>query len=192
MTVPAKNSDALNDLGELIRGRRTIGQFLPDAVPGDIVDDALAAAVWAPNHHVTEPWTFYRLGPESVARTVERLREMLTETKSPEFADFKAKSWAEKPGWLVITCQRSDDTIREREDYAACAAAIQNLSLYLWQARIGTKWVSSSITRDDVFFDVLGADPAKEFVVGILWYGYPKLVPEQKRKPMDEVVVDRP
>ena len=191
-TTPKTEPRELRDLATLIRGRRTIGHFLEDPVASEIIDEALGVAVWAPNHHVTQPWTFYRLGPKSIARSVELVRKIVTASKGAEIGEFKAQSWAEKPGWLVVTCQRSDDEVREREDYAACAAAIQNLCLFLWQAGIGTKWVSSAITRDPRFFDILDADPEREFVVGIIWYGYPKVVPEQKRKPLEDVVVDRP
>jgi hypothetical protein len=32
----------------------------------------------------------------------------------------------------------------------------------------------------------------KEFVVGMIWFGYPKVTPEQGRKPLDDVLVDLP
>jgi nitroreductase len=76
----------------------------------------------------------------------------------------------------------------QREDYAACSAAIQNLMLYLWQADIGSKWTTGPITRDARFSEIIGFDPVSEFVVGLIWYGYPKLTPTQARRPVDEVL----
>ena len=82
--------------------------------------------------------------------------------------------------------------LREREDYAACSAAVQNFMLYLWKAGVGSKWTTGAITRDARFFDILGLDPDREFVVGMIWFGYPKVTPEQSRKPLSEVVVELP
>ena len=31
-----------------------------------------------------------------------------------------------------------------------------------------------------------------EMVVALLWYGYPKITPDQSRKPVGDVLVERP
>jgi nitroreductase len=182
----------LEEFGEVLKRRRTINLYESTPVPDDLVREAIELATWAPNHHVTEPWRFYRMGPETVAKTLELCREMTTERKGPEAGDFKAKSWSEKPGWLTVTCQRSEDSLRQQEDYGACSAALQNFMLYLWKAGVGSKWTSGPITRDPRFFDILGIDPDEAFVVGMLWYGYPKVTPEQTRRPADDVVIEKP
>jgi hypothetical protein len=64
--------------------------------------------------------------------------------------------------------------------------------LYLWKAGVGSKWTTGDITRDERFFDLLSIDPDNEFVVGLLWYGYPKITPEQKRKGLDDVLTELP
>ena len=191
-SAPSFETPDMRELEEVIRGRRTINQYLQTKVPEALVREALDIASWAPNHHVTEPWRFYLLGPETVARTIELTRKIVSKKKGTRAADFKAKAWSEKPGWLVVTCQRSDDELREREDYAACCAALQNFALYLWRAGVGTKWTTGDITRDRRFFDILGIDRDAEFVVGLIWYGYPKLTPTQKRKDLDEVLTTLP
>ena len=114
--APSFETQELREFGEVLKGRRTINLYLHTPVPRQLVLDAVEAATWAPNHHVTEPWRFLLMGEKTVARVVELVREMVTETKGPELGAFKARSWAEKPGWLTVTCQRSDDELRERED----------------------------------------------------------------------------
>ena len=190
--APSYETESLRELGEVIRGRRTINFFLQTPVPDRLVRDAISAAVWAPNHHVSEPWAFYLLGAQTIGRCVDLVRDIVTEAKGAEAGAFKAKSWAEKPGWLLVTCERSDDELREREDYAACCAAVQNLLLYLWEAGVGTKWTTGNITRDERFFEIVGVDPEREFVVGLLWYGYPKITPEQKRGSLESVLKTLP
>ena len=189
---PSYETRSLRDLEEVIRGRRTIDLYLQTPVPGQLVREAVEAATWAPNHHVTEPWRFFSLGRETVERCLDLCYDIVAARKGPEAASFKREKWSEKPGWIVVTCKRSDDELLQREDYAACAAAIQNLMLYLWKAGIGSKWTTGDITRDQRFFDIIGIDPSEEFVVGLLWYGYPKITPEQRRKSLDDVLTELP
>ena len=191
-TAPGFESQAMRDVAELIRGRRTIDQYLQTPVPKQLVRDAIEAATWAPNHHVTEPWRFYLLGPEAIGRCVDLVRDIVTVKKNAKAGEFKAKNWSQKPGWLVVTCQRSEDERRQREDYAACSAAVQNLMLYLWTAGVGSKWTTGDITRDPRFEEIAGFDGEQESVVAMIWYGYAKLTPEQRRKDVSELLVERP
>jgi hypothetical protein len=48
------------------------------------------------------------------------------------------------------------------------------------------------MTRQPRFYDIVGIDADKEALVGMFWYGRPKVVPTQKRLPVEEIVVERP
>jgi len=191
-TAPSYDSQELREFAEVLRGRRTINLYLQTPVPNELIRDAVEAATWAPNHGVTEPWRFYRLGSKSIGQCLDLVRELVTATKGEKAGAFKAKSWSEKPGWMVVTCKSSDDDVLQREDYAACAAAVQTFMLYLWKAGVGSKWTTGDITRDPRFFDIVGMDPQVEKIVGLIWYGYPKLTPTQKRGSLDEVLTELP
>ncbi len=185
-------AESLREFAEVIRGRRTINFYVQTPVPQQLVRNAIEAAVWAPNHHVTEPWKFYLLGKEAISACVDLVRVIVTDKKDARAGDFKAKNWAEKPGWLVVTCRKSDDELTQKEDYAACCAAVQNLMLYLWKAGIGSKWTTGDITRDPRFSDIVGIDDENEFVVSMLWHGYPKVTPTQSRKDLTDVLTELP
>jgi nitroreductase len=188
---PSYETQELREFGEVLQSRRTINLYLQTRVPAELVKEAIEAATWAPNHHVTEPWHFYLLGENSVRACLELVEKIVTEKKGdPKLGEHKAKSWSEKPGWLLITCRKSDDKLLQQEDYAACCAATQNLMLYLWKAGVGSKWTTGAITRDPRFFDITGIDPTKELVVGLIWYGYPKLTPTQSRGELADVITD--
>ena len=190
--APSYETQELREFAEVLRGRRTIELFLHTAVPRKLVDEAVEAATWAPNHHVTEPWHFYSLGAETKERCLDLCRKLVMAKKGEKAADFKRQSWSEKPGWLVVTCRRSENELLQQEDYAACSAAVQNFMLYLWKAGVGCKWTSGDITRDLQFMEIVGIDAAEEFVVGLIWYGYPKMTPTQSRKSGDEVHTVKP
>ena len=180
----------LQRLAERIRGRRTVALFLQTPVDRQVILDAIEVARWAPNHHVTEPWHFYLLGEKAMNENVELIRQITDENKGEKKADFKAKAATEIPGWLVLTCRRSEDEILQREDYASCCCAMQNLMLYLSEAGVGSKWATSAIAEDKRFYDILGIDQEQEMVVGILRYGYPKITPTQTRKDVSEIVTE--
>ncbi len=179
-------------ISDVIRSRRTINQFAPEPVPTEIVLEGLELAIWAPNHKLTQPWRFYLLGQETSQRIVNLNADMVQESKGPEAAQKKRERWSTIPGWLVVTYQRSDDAIRDKEDYAAVCCAVQNLSLFLWDAGIGMKWTSGPVTRSDEIYEILNLDRKLEEIVGVMWYGYPTETPQMKRRPAAEFVTQLP
>ncbi len=192
MKVVADGRDELRHLAERIRGRRSTNQFLKQKVSRKLIREAVELARWAPNHHLTEPWQFYVLGEQAIAESIELIRDNAARKKDAAFGDFKAASAREIPGWLVVTCKKSGDEILQREDYAACCCAIQNLMLYLSEAGVATKWTTGDITRDLRFHHILGSDPVASFIVALIWYGYPKILPTQSRRDLDEILTELP
>jgi len=190
--APSYETQELREFAEVLRGRRTIDQYLQASVPDDLVREAIEVATWAPNHFVSEPWRFILPGKETVGHIVELCAQVVTDDKGAEFGEHKRKAWSEKPGWLIVTCPHSEDELRQQEDYAACCAAVQNFMLYLWKAGVGSKWTTGAITRDVRFFDIIGVDPAAAFVVGMIWFGYPKVTPTQSRTVIDDVLAELP
>ena len=188
--LPDGESRNLRILAERIRSRRTTNIFLQQEVSRDLVLEAIELARWAPNHHLTEPWHFYLLGDEKKAASAELIRTIVTENKTAEMGEHKFKAAKAIPGWLVVTCKRSDDELLAREDYAACCCAVQNILLYLSEAGLASKWTTGLITRDARFFDLLGIDAEKEYVVSLLWFGYPKVLPTQSRKDVAEILTE--
>ncbi len=188
--LPHGESRNLRMLAKRMRSRRTTNLFLKQKVSKQLVLDAIELARWAPNHHLTEPWHFYLLGDEMKAASVELTRTIVTERKNAAIGEHKAKTAAAVPGWLLVTCSKTDDELTQREDYASCCCAVQNLLLYLSEAGVASKWSTGPITRDQRFFDLLGIDSAREFVVSMIWYGYPKILPTQSRKDVDEIVTE--
>ncbi len=177
----------LDRLGQLLRGRRTLSRFSSKPVDPELILAAIDVARWAPNHHMTEPWHFYVLGPEAIQTTIECVRLRATEAKGEEMGRRKALRAEKVPSWVVVTSRRSDDLIEQREDYAATSCAIHNMSLYLWQAGVGMKWCTGSMANTPDYANALGIDTESEFIAGILRIGYPVNTPIQKRKPIGEI-----
>jgi nitroreductase len=182
----------LEVVSALIRGRRTINLFEPEPVGKDVVLDAIEHARWAPNHRLTEPWRFYLLGPRTTAAAIDCWAGFEQETKGEAAAMARRKRLEAIPGHFVLTSRRDEDPIVELENYAACCCAVQNLMLYLWQRGVGTKWTTGAITREPRLYDLLTIDATLERIVGYFWYGHPRIVAEQRRRAVDEIVTDCP
>lgn len=179
-------------VADLLRHRRTIHDFTTEMPDRALIDEALDLARWAPNHHLTEPWRFYLIGPET-REAIARLNGDLVAAKSgAEAGEAKYQRWRQIPGWLVVTCQNDDDERRNREDYAATCCAVHNFSLYLWSRGVGVKWTTGAVTRSSDFYDLTWIDETVETVVGLLWYGYAAEVPATARKPVSEIMVTLP
>jgi nitroreductase len=181
-----------DEFAAAIRGRRSVDLFEPEPVGTEALRTAIELARWAPNHRLTEPWCFYLIGAETAHAVAELGARFETAIKGERAGAARFARLKGIPAMFVLTCRRSDAGLQEREDYAACCCAAQNLMLYLWQRGIGVKWTTGAMTREQPFYDVVGIDSSKEFVVGFFWYGRPKVVPTQKRRDVSEMIVERP
>jgi nitroreductase len=180
-------SFADSELARVIRGRRTVNDFKPAQPPLATILQAIELARWAPNHKLTEPWRFHLLGPQSAHEIVMLNTRLVEQEKGPEAARKKYERWSAIPGWIAVGCLRSDDPIRDEENYAAVCCAIQNVSLYLWSVGIGVKWSTGPVTRHPEFYELLGIDPNVQRSVGLLWYGYPAKLPQMSRQDVSEI-----
>ena len=186
--LPADAPEAVR-VAELLRGRRTINLFQPEPVGTGVLLEAIELARWAPNHRLTEPWRFYVLGPEMSEKASRCWADFEGAEKGERIAAARLERLRAIPGHFIVTSLRNEDAVTDLENYAACCCAMQNVMLYLWQRGVGVKWTTGQITREQVLYDTIGINAAAERIVGYFWYGFAKIVPEQKRKPVDEIAV---
>jgi nitroreductase len=175
-----------------IRARRSVDLFETEPVGTAALLDAIEVARWAPNHRLTEPWRFYLIGPDTKNAICDLAASIDAAAKGERAGAARRDRLRAVPAFFVLTARRSADPLLDREDYGACCCAAQNLMLCLWQRGIGVKWTTGAVTRDERFFELLGIDAAAESVVGLFWYGTPKVVPNQRRRPVNEIVIERP
>jgi nitroreductase len=177
-------------IADVIRSRRSINLFEPEPVGTQALMDAIEVARWAPNHRLTQPWRFYIIGQRMKEKIAECAADFEAETKGKRVGEARLRRLMAVPAYFIVTSRVGDDKLLEREDYAATCCAVQNLMLYLWQRGIGVKWTTGAITREQRFYDLLGIDRSVETVVGFFWYGKAKVVPEQSRREVADIVVE--
>jgi len=150
-----------NAVRQALLTRRTVHNFDKTPVPDSVLNDAIEAAINAPNHKMTEPWRFIKLGKKTISKIAEMNSAEIAKTDAAK-AKKKKERWEAIPGWCVVTCKRSDDKVLEEEDYAATACAIQNFQLSMWADGVGVKWTSGPITRTPEFAELCGINLESE------------------------------
>ena len=178
----------------VVRTRRTIHKYRPEPVESAIVERALEAAHCAPNHKLTWPWRFTRVGPETRSLLTE-LAVRVKEDKAPLSEHQRAGVIANvsNPGALiVVSVVCTDDAFQSREDYAASACAIQNLMLSLHADGVGSKWGTGAVTRRAETYELMGIDPELEEIIGFVWVGTPAVVPSIGRPDVSGHIRDTP
>lgn len=184
------------DVLQAIRTRRTIAKFHPDPVDPEKLAYILAAGIWAPNHHLTEPWRFVILGPETQLKLSERYAELRMDKAPADAVERRARIREESvrkflaiPTIVAVATAQVGDPQRRREDFAATCAAIQNIQLAAWAEGIGVKWSTAAVIHDPQAYETLDIDPAGFEIIALLYVGYPVEIPVRDRKlPLDVVI----
>ncbi len=182
----------MHSCSEIIRSRRTIHQFKPDPVPDALLHQALEAAIWAPNHGLTEPWRFYVLGPQ----TQQHLAQIYARLRADKRAEAGTEAWQIQferacarfqafPRVVMVGQVIANDPVRQQEDAAAVACAIQNFQLVLWQQGVGCQWSTGPVIHAPETRQLLEVPPQIDLVAA-LYIGRPECVPSSKRTPWQE------
>ena len=178
---------------EVIIGRNTTHFYEERPVSEELLFRALRAAIRAPNHKLTNPWRFLRAGKETRAELTELGVKLKCDEDAPESRRKKVRQKLEAPAELLVVVQSLDeDELRQKEDYASIACAIQNLSLVLWAEGVGSKWSTGKVTRHKKTYELCGVDREREEIVGFVWVGYPLHTAPSPRLPLEEVYRELP
>lgn len=178
------------ELHEAISGRRTIQRFRAGTVPEAVIDRALTAAIYAPNHKTTWPFRFILPGPAARERLFQVGLRLKSAKKgpSPELEAAVRQDMLTPDRLVVVVQRRAEDPARAEEDYAACACATQNMMLSIHADGYGAKWGTGGTTRDAQAREALGL-AANEHVIAFVWIGVPEIVPlAPKRPPLADLV----
>ena len=161
---------------EAIHTRRTHKVFAPAPVPREVLDELFELARWAPNHHLTNPWRFRVLGPESLER--------LKQAAGPEAAAKLDRA----PTLVAVTAARTDDPVQNEEDLLATACATYAVLLAAHARGLVGYWRTPGVLRDQAGLAALGIRPDERFValVHLGWPRQEKRPPE--RAPVAEIV----
>ncbi len=161
----------------------------PDPIPRALIEQLLDAAVWAPNHRLTEPWQFFVLEGAAKRRFAEIRREFRrSQLPNPEAPEVQAaldkvyQSAVETPILIAVTSHLADDPETREEDVWATYGAAYAFMLGAWAYGVGTYFRTGAL-RDALGLRELLGLPDNRRIIGVIYVGYPAEVPQRKRSP---------
>ena len=161
------------DVDDAIRARRTIKAYAPPAVPRETLEELFELARWAPNHHLTNPWRFRVLGPE----TLERLKQ----AAGPEAAAKLDRA----PTLVVASAVLTGDPEQDEEDLHATAVATYILLLGAHARGLAGYWRTPEVLRTPEGRAAVGLGEDEHFV-GLVHLGEGR----QGKEPPDRAPVE--
>jgi nitroreductase len=164
------------DVETAIRTRRTHKAYGADPVPPAELAELLELARFAPNHHLTEPWRFRVLGPETLERLIA----------AGEAAD--ASKLRRAPTLVVASAQLGGDEQQDREDVLATACAVYAVLLAAHGRGLASYWRTPALLESPAGRAAVGLPDDEQFVA-LIHLGRPVTAPPAKeRRPPAEYV----
>jgi nitroreductase len=161
-----------------IKNRRSAGKLNAERVPSrEQIEALLEACTWAPNHKLTNPWRFIVVAGEARKAMGEMYKRLILEDAKDDSAETKmradvaARKPMRAPVTILVVCETEDPPRRRKEDYAACAAGIQNMLLLAQSMGLAAKWNTGGVVDDPRFKAHFGLTPEAE-IVGVIYVGY--------------------
>ena len=140
------------DVEEAIRTRRTHKVYEQEPVDRATVEELLELARWAPNHHLTEPWRFRVLGPETFDRLVAA------------GAPNEASKLGRAPTLVAASVATPATTTRTARTCSPPACAVYIVLLAAHARGLASYWRTPALFETDAAREALGLEPNEEFV----------------------------
>jgi nitroreductase len=178
------------DVIQAIETRQSMGRVKQDPVPKELVERILESAVHAPNHRLTEPWRFHVFtgkGRGELARVRAEIASLQAEAEgeSEEMAAGRISRERKKafraPVVIAVISKAGRDEVETLENYAACAAAVQNMQLMAHALGLGMMWRTGPIVYHDRMREFFGLKEG-DTMVAHLYVGYPDMAERPRRR----------
>jgi nitroreductase len=172
------------NLSDAIRQRRSIKRFTARPVAREEVERLLDAATCAPNHHLTQPWRFYVLGPLArhaygLALGVRKARKLDDAEKASHVRETVASDHLALPCMIAVAVVASENAETAEEDYGAAMMAIENITLAAVDMGLGSHIRTGAVMADPAARAAIGL-PDNERIVAIVNVGEPAEMPAPK------------
>jgi len=154
--------------------------MLAEAPSREEIEQLLASAVYAPNHHETRPWRFFVLSGEArfefgevLAKALRIKMSDLDTERLERLAEAERMKPMRSPVLVVAgVVSERDDQMTLREDLQATSAAIQNMLLTAELMGLAAIWRTGDGAYDDMVKAHFGLR-RQDQIAGIVYVGYP-------------------
>lgn len=178
------------ETSKAIATRQSINRVKPDPVQRELVERVLESGIHAPNHKITEPWRFHVFSGKGRGEFAKARAELAAiqaeeEGEDEEMASGRISRERKKafraPVIISVISLAGRDEIETLENYAACAAAVQNMQLTAHDLGLASIWRTGPVAYHDhlrKFFDLSKGDA----IVAYLYLGYPDMGLRPRRR----------
>ncbi len=178
------------ETSKAIATRQSINRVKPDPVERELVERVLESGIHAPNHKITEPWRFHVFSGKGRGEFAKARAELAAiqaeeEGEDEEMASGRISRERKKafraPVIISVISLAGRDEIETLENYAACAAAVQNMQLTAHDLGLASIWRTGPVAYHEhlrKFFDLSDGDT----IVAYLYLGYPDMGLRPRRR----------
>jgi len=163
------------DILEIIRARRSIRKFRPEAVSSELIEKILEAGRWAPSGLNNQPWRFAVITSRTTISEISKLTH---------YAKIVNASQALIPVFLD-----TGKSYHREKDIQAIGACLQNMLLEAHSLGLGAVWLGEIIKSAAQIGELLRL-PRDLELMAVIALGYPEENPlPTKRINLKELVV---
>src|SRR5918912_465013 len=178
------------DVIRAIETRQSIGRVKQDPVPRELIERILGSAVHAPNQKITEPWRFHVFtgkgrGELARARAETARLQAEAEGEDEELAAGRISRERKKafraPVVIAVISAAGRDEVETLENYAACAAAVQNMQLTAHSLGLASIWRTGPVAYHENMRRFFGLKENDQ-IAAYLYVGYPDMGERPRRR----------
>ena len=162
---------------DIIKSRRSVRKFTPEAVSDELIETVLDAGRWAPSGLNNQPWRFAVIRDAGLRQAISELTHY-----SKIVLDAQV---------LIAVFLDTEKSYHREKDIQAIGACLQNMLLEAHSLGLGAVWLGEIIRSNEQIKVILSL--AKELdLMAVVALGHPDEKPKSvKRKPLADLVVFR-
>lgn len=181
---------------EAIFRRRNVKEFIGDPVSDETLERLFSAAIWAPNHRLTEPTRFFAIRKDGAMR--RKIADVAWQTaydgvanpnprQKERAADASRDRILNAPAMIYVYSLDGFNEEVTQENYATSCCAVQNMALAAVAEGLSIDWSTGGLSKLPNLAQTIGADEDWT-MVGVIFMGKANAVPNTQRRPHSEMV----
>ncbi len=177
------------DFFEVLKQRRSIRRYKPDAVKRQDIEKIFDAANWAPSGMNLQQWEFIVVSKDKIKilgnnfkATVEEFTKDWDEPADTKLERLKfAASFGDAPHIIVVLTDKTDDSNYQKAHLESASAAMENMLLAATALGLGTCWMTGPLRDEKSLRELLEIPDDKE-LVAVTPLGYPAFIPQPLKR----------
>jgi len=175
MVISIRKEQAMNEVINTIKTRRTIRKFKSGPIDEEILEMILEAGRWAPSFSNLQPWRFIVVKDQGLKNALDKAAK----------ESVLHLGINEAPIVILVCVDRRIDPLHAIE---AGAAATQNITLAAHSLGLGAGWIGIWGTEAEAAVQKILELPETTRVVSLVPIGNPDESPKRDRRPLGEFI----